>query len=142
MFELFKNTGIQYFGQSARSIDFGSLRNVDYGDDSFLFDYAYRILLNEWLPLSLDENRNLVRFLLGRNDAGQHHILYCIDTTIRDDEHYKTSLVKDDEASTLEISSKISSSSSTVGIDDLMVKDSVYLILKAFVPYPEMQIIF
>ena len=33
MFELFKNTGIQYFGQSAKGIDFSSLRNKDYGDN-------------------------------------------------------------------------------------------------------------
>ena len=99
MYEFFKNTGIQFFGQSTVGLDFDKfVKEKNPTDDSqneHIYEYSYRILLNEWLPLSLDGKRNLLRFRLGKKTDGEHFILYCFDTTIRDNEYDSNSLIKD-----------------------------------------------
>lgn len=94
MYEFFKNTGIQFFGHSLNdALDTQGNNN---------FEFAYRLFLNEWLPLSIDGERNLVRFYLGRNNDIEF-VVYCIDTTIRDDALYKSSMIAVDEAQELEL---------------------------------------
>ena len=63
MYTIFKNTGIQYFGNP--EVDFSSdlelNQLVESGDGKASLAYARRLLINEWAPLSLDGQRNLLR---------------------------------------------------------------------------------
>ena len=93
MYKFFKNTGIQFFGIPWDGVnpDLFNKRYEKY-DNAEMFNYATKLFQNEWIPISLDGERNLIRFYLGIKP--RFHIVYCIDTTIREND--KSSLVKND----------------------------------------------
>ena len=64
MFTFFKNTGIQFFGDSNWGLRRDAYKDISI-KDALEFDgnvigaYIYHLLRNEWIPFSLDGRRNL-----------------------------------------------------------------------------------
>ena len=65
MYNFFKDTGIQFFGDSNIEFDFDystDSNNPFKSDDEINYNaVVYRMFLNEWLPLSLDHRRTLIK---------------------------------------------------------------------------------
>ena len=89
MYTFFKNTGIQYFGNE--DVNFTNALELNRVVESFGGDaslaFARKLLTNEWVPLSLDGERNLLRicflFIDGRSEN-----IFAIDTKISDNLRY------------------------------------------------------
>jgi len=105
-YKYFSNTGIQYFGDPKLKIKFETQDQTynfpGFGDANL--DFARRLFFQEWLPLSLDGERSLLRVLIGiGSEDGLLFNVFALDTTIRDIGNHTTSLVKNDIAQTLNI---------------------------------------
>ena len=102
-YQFFKDTGIQFFGDPTipTEIELNKDEVVDASNGKTNLQFSHRLLNGEWLPLAIDNERNLTRFLYQNNKP----IIYSIDTTIRDNngDTYKNSLTKTDVASSLTI---------------------------------------
>ena len=102
-YQFFKDTGIQFFGDPSipTKIELNEDEVVDASNGKTNLQFSHRLLSGEWLPLAIDNERNLTRFLYHNNKP----IIYSIDTTIRDNngDTYKNSLTKTDVASSLTI---------------------------------------
>lgn len=89
MYTIFKNTGIQYFGNP--EVDFSSdlelNQLVESVDGKASLAFARRLLINEWTPLSLDGQRNLLRICFLFIEQKSRNI-FAIDTKISDDPKY------------------------------------------------------
>ena len=106
MYNFFKDTGIQFFGDSNIEFDFDystDSNNPFKSDDEINYNaVVYRMFLNEWLPLSLDHRRTLIRFLYNGK-----RIIYSIDTTIREDSYENQSLISNDVTLSLDIKDEL-----------------------------------
>ena len=62
-YQFFSNTAIQYFGDPDLYIEIegpnGTVEVPEYGKATL--EFAQRLFLKEWLPISLDGQRNLLR---------------------------------------------------------------------------------
>lgn len=110
-YQFFSNTGIQFFSDPDLIFDFNTESDIIDDNLSHITNlhFAYSLLRTEWLPFSLDGDRNLIRIYYNKNKQ----IIFCIDTTIRsqiENMHYpevfKYSLVDTDITSTLKVNSE------------------------------------
>ena len=107
-YKFFSDTGIQFFSDPDLIIDFKT-NAAEIEEDVRLTNlrFAYSLFRTEWLPFSLDGNRNLIRIYY--NERKQ--LIFCIDTTIRSQmenmkfppQIFKYSLVETDITTTLEV---------------------------------------
>ena len=102
-YQFFKNTGVQFFGDSSKEIKLepNQIPVPDGMNGSSDLSFSSRMFRGEWLPLALDNERNLVRFLYNGKAC-----LFSIDTTIRDNSNgtmYKNSLMKSDISEELKV---------------------------------------
>jgi len=121
MYKFFKNTGIQFFGIPWDGVnpDLFNKRYEKY-DNAEMFNYATKLFQNEWIPISLDGERNLIRFYLGMKPRS--HIVYCIDTTIREND--KSSLVKNDIGQVLPVQTDLKSKKN-IDVDNIKTTSSI-----------------
>ena len=104
MYNFFKDTGIQFFGDSNVEFDYSTEANNPFNteDDINLNAFAYRLFIKQWLPLSLDHERTLIRILYNGK-----RIIYSIDTTIREDSYENQSLISNDVTLSLNIKNEL-----------------------------------
>ena len=118
MYNFFKDTGIQFFGDSNIEFDFDystDSNNPFKSDDEINYNpVVYRMFLNEWLPLSLDHRRTLIRFLYNGK-----RIIYSIDTTIREDSYENQSLISNDVTLSLDIKDELRESN--------LIEDNIFV---------------
>lgn len=100
-YQFFKDTGIQFFGDSTKDVKIELKKDVieDGINGETNLSYSNRLLSGEWLPLAMDNERNLIRFLYQNNKP----IIFAVDTTIRENNGntFKNSLTQSDVASSL-----------------------------------------
>ena len=110
----FSDTGIQFFGVA----DTEYVRKTDIinGDDGTqtTYDFAARLFVEEWLPISLDNETVLLRFYIGKS------ILFALDTTIRNVLNHSHSLTKNDVSTTLRVHDKLNSNNNNL-LNDIYV---------------------
>ena len=96
-YQFFSNTAIQYFGDPDLYIEIegpnGTVEVPEYGEATL--EFAQRLFLKEWLPISLDGQRNLLRVYFGFK-GGKIYNVFAIDTNIRDIGTHTTSLTDND----------------------------------------------
>ena len=88
MFTFFKNTGIQFFGDSNWGLSRDAYKNISIAGDqnsNVIGAYIYHLLRDEWIPFSLDGRRNLLRvYFRGFSNVEQGNGLepiFALDTT-------------------------------------------------------------
>jgi len=109
MYRLFKNSGIQYFGNPKVSFTtkLDPIENYETAEGSASYLFARKLLKNEWVPFSLDGNRNLLRICFLDVDNKESNV-FAMDTKISTDpEDPNNFLIQDDISDILYISSEL-----------------------------------
>ena len=105
-YKFFKDTGIQYFGNDD-IVDFSrNDQDTEPYNDRANLQFSFHLFANEWLPFSLDGQRNLLRLYYNTKI-----VIFAIDTTIRSNDPldnfpedlFRYSLVENDIAGDLDI---------------------------------------
>jgi len=103
MFSYFTNTGIQFFSNSDWGLGRDSLSNIALTDDEnskVIGPYIYHLLKNEWIPLSLDGRRNILRVYFrdsyNKESGNSLEPVFALDTTLHDPKTCPNTLTEKD----------------------------------------------